>query len=500
MRASEPPLSSDAPQWRRSRQPWVLVGLFAAGLLLSGFTLLREIGPHDEGLMLQAASRIADGQWPYRDFWWNYGPGQPLLLAGVEKLFGESLLWWRLLRTALDAVVAVLAYALVRRAAPEAPRWLALLAWLAVAAAMAFPTGPGPNPVALALVGGALLLVRDRPALAGALCGAAVAFRPEIGGAGALALLALGGGRRSLGWAVGTAVVALLPFFVVAPGDMLDDTVGFLGIQRLQRLPFPLSYDGGLDPNKLLEFYLPLLLVLGTAAWAVWAALRRPRWALAAAPLLLVGLLYLLGRPDEFHLVPLSVALAVAAAVGAAGEGRSAPWRWCLIAIVAVIALHGVERRAGQLVRAPALADVPSPVADGVQTSPADAAALARLLPRIHELTPGGEPILVAPPRFDKVSVGDPLLYVLAQRPNSTRYDVMQPGVVTTEEVQREIVADLRRSRPPVLVRWLDPRGRPDEPNDSSVSSGVTLLDDELRRMYGAAPERFGPYALYRLG
>ncbi len=545
----------------------VLLLLGAAAL--SGFTLLWEIGPHDEGLMLQAASRIADGQWPYRDFWWNYGPGQPVLLAVPVELFGPSLLWWRLLRVALDAVVALLAYALVRRAG--APRWLALLGWLAVAGAMAFPTGPGPNPAALALVGAALLLVtsgrsapprgpsagsaspggadrarvvasgadrarevasgadlarvvasgadpahgaaggahpshpgpdggrpphRRRALLAGALCGVAVAFRPEIGGAGALAVALLGGGLPALASAVGVALAALAPFFAVAPGEMLDDTVGFLGVQHLQRLPFPVSYDGGADPNKLLEFYLPLILVLATALWAGWAVLRRPRWALAAAPLLAVGVLYLLGRPDEFHLVPLSVVLAVALAVAAVPE-RATALRVALVGALAVIALHGVERRAGQALHPPPRADVPSPVADGVQTTPYDAAALAGLLPAIHELAPPGAPIFVAPPRFDKVSVGDPLLYVLAQRPNPTRYDVIQPGVATSAEVQREMVADLRRTRPAALVRWLDPRGRADEPNASSRSSGVTLLDDELARTYGR-PERFGDYVLYR--
>jgi hypothetical protein len=94
------------------------------------------------------------------------------------------------------------------------------------------------------------------------------------------------------------------------------------------------------------------------------------------------------------------------------------------------------------------------------------------------------------------VSVGDPLLYVLAQRPNPTRYDVIQPGVATTAKVQREIVADLRRSRPAVLVRWLDPRGIADEPNDSSRSSGVRILDRYLAAHFGA-PQRFGAYALH---
>src|SRR6516165_4880920 len=72
-------------------QTAVLLVLAAA---LSGFTILRGIAPHDEGLMLQAGSRIASGQWPYRDFWMNYPPGQPLVLALLHEVFGASLLAW----------------------------------------------------------------------------------------------------------------------------------------------------------------------------------------------------------------------------------------------------------------------------------------------------------------------------------------------------------------------------------------------------------------------
>ena len=61
---------------------------------------------------------------------------------------------------------------------------------------------------------------------------------------------------------------------------------------------------------------------------------------------------------------------------------------------------------------------------------------------------PPGHPIFVANPRFDLVNVGNPLVYVLVGRPNPTRYDVMQPGVVTTAPVQREIVR-----RPGALAR-----------------------------------------------
>jgi hypothetical protein len=400
--------------------------------------------------MLQAASRVADGQWPYRDFWWNYGPGQPLLLAP----FGGSLVAWRVLRLALNAVVALLAYRLARRYG--AGERAALLAWLAVAGAMAWPAGPGPNATALALGLGALLAARLAPA--GALAGLAAIFRPEIGVAAALGLR----NARALAVAAAVAAAGWLPFFVAAPAELLDQTAGFLGVQDLQRLPFPLE-AGTLDPNKLLEYYAPLVLVAG----AVLAAFVRP--PLALVPLLVAGLLYLLGRTDEFHLVPLAAVLPIALA--AARRLRAAA-----LVVVALIALHGLDRVA--------TLDRGDPVWDARE---GDAG-------RVIDLA-GDRSLFVAPPRFDQVTAGDPLLYVLAGRRNPTRYDVMQPGVVTTEEVQREMVADLRAARPELLVRWLDPRTAPED-NGSGRSSGVTLLDAYLRATYRPVA-RFGVYEVH---
>lgn len=494
------PGSDVAGHWERWRTPVLLV----LGALLSGVTLLREIGPHDEGLMLQAAQRIADGQLPYRDFWWNYGPGQPLLLALPIKLFGPSLLWWRLLRVVIDAVVALLAYKLIRRIATSAPsaangprvvEGVALLGWLAAAAAMAWPATPSPNPTALLLVLWALLLGRHHRLWAGALCGLAIVFRPEIGIAGAVAVALAGGGWAALAPAAGVAVVGLLPFFVAAPGDMWDDMVGFLGVQDLQRLPLRVNPAGiGFDPNKLLELWMPLILVIATGLWAAWAVLRRPPWALPALPLLAVGLAYLLGRPDEFHLIPLAALLAIALAAAATAE-RAKALQIALIVALGLIALHGLERRWGQLVHPPALAGVPSSVADGVKTTAADAHDLRGLLAEIDRLSCPGDPILVAPPRFDQVTVGDPLLYVLADRTNPTRYDVMQPGIVTTAKAQREMIADLERAQPALVVRWNDPRAEVQEPNGSADSSGVTLLDDWIAAHYDPA-KRFGAYTV----
>jgi hypothetical protein len=469
------------------------VVLLALGALLSGFTILRGIAPHDEGLMLQAASRIVSGQWPYSDFWTNYPPGQPLVLAGLQEIFGPSLLAWRVLRTATDAVVALLAYRLARR---HAPRSFALIAWLAAAGAMAFPTGPGPNPSALALAIGALLLAPRRPGIGGALAGITCLFRIEMGMAvvlGAVLEAPRGARLRTGAIAVAFALLSLAPFFVAAPGAMLHDLFGFYGIQRLQRVPFPLSYSGPIRPSKLIEFYMPLILVAGTALWTAAFALRiatergdRDFESIALVPLALVGLAYLLGRTDEFHLIPLAVILPVMLATAAAAT--SGLWRWALLAALALIALHGLDRRAGQLLHPPPLAAVPGPVGDGVKTDPADARALGQLERAVGRLIRSHEPIFVANPRHDIVQAGNPLLYVILGHPNPTRYDVMQPGLVTTRPVQREIVDSLERAHVRLVIRWLDPRATAIEHDGADRSSGVHLLDTFLA-------SHFRPYA-----
>ena len=51
--------------------------LFAGGALISAFTILQGIDPFDEGIVLQAARRVSEGQTPYADFTWAYGPAHP---------------------------------------------------------------------------------------------------------------------------------------------------------------------------------------------------------------------------------------------------------------------------------------------------------------------------------------------------------------------------------------------------------------------------------------
>ena len=406
--------------------------------------------------MLQAGERIADGQLPYRDFYANYGPGQYFLIGGLDWLFGPSLLTWRILRVLLDAGVAVLAYALVRRDAPEP---LALGAWLAVAAAMAYPEHPAPQPDG---AGARASAACCWPSAARRWPARWPAWRPCSGstsGVAALAGVALLAGRRGAARAVRPArpspCVLLAPVVIAAPGDFWDQTIGFaLDEQGLQRLPLPGRLGRRLRAQQDPRALLPVRAAGGGRAVAGrWRSRGRlPARLWAAAPLAAAGVLYLLARADVFHLVPLAAVLPVLLATAAAASerrprlgggagGRARPDR-----------PPGARPQAHPAARPAAAGDDRRrrrrrrEGADrrGARADRADAATCAPASRR-------ASPVFVANPRFDLVRVGNPLVYVLVGRPNPTRYDVMQPGVVTTAPVQREIVA---RPRALAAARW----------------------------------------------
>jgi len=214
----------------------------------------------------------------------------------------------------------------------------------------------------------------------------------------------------------------------------------------------------------------------------------------ALVPLMVVGLVYLLARTDEFHLVPLAAVLAIALAAAAAREGRMV-LKVALGAGLALIVAHGLDRQLGKLNDATHLAGIDLPTVGGVRTGSDDAHALEELNVAVRRRSTPGDLLLSAPPRYDRVRVGDTLLYTLLDRTNPTRYDVVQPGVVTTAKVQREMRADLQRTRTKLVVRWVAPVARQTEDNGSGKSSGVTLLDDYIGAHY-ARVGRYGDYLL----
>src|SRR5215469_3955467 len=87
--------ASRARPWRQPLsyaevEPATLALIFLGGLgYLYIFRHFTTIEP-DEGIVLQGATRILDGQVPYRDFFSFYTPGSFYLVAALFRVFGNS--------------------------------------------------------------------------------------------------------------------------------------------------------------------------------------------------------------------------------------------------------------------------------------------------------------------------------------------------------------------------------------------------------------------------
>ncbi|MFO3797079.1 MAG: hypothetical protein ACK8QZ_07310, partial [Anaerolineales bacterium] len=119
----------------------------------------------------------------------------------------------------------------------------------------------------------------------------------------------------------------------------------------------------------------------------------------------------------------------------------------------------------------------------------------ARAVNYIQSHVPKGELIYVGNSRHDIVFVSDVMFYFLAERDSATKYHELHPGMATTLSVQQDIVENLKQSRVHYIVLYSGYENY-NEPNESSVSSGVRLLDDFIRSNYYVT-QQFGNYTIW---
>jgi 4-amino-4-deoxy-L-arabinose transferase-like glycosyltransferase len=94
---------------------WIAFGVFAVSLLyLSFFRRYTSMDP-DEGIILQGAQRILQGQVLYRDFFSYFTPGSYYFLALIFKFFGSSLVVARTALAVYGGLFSVFTYLMARR-------------------------------------------------------------------------------------------------------------------------------------------------------------------------------------------------------------------------------------------------------------------------------------------------------------------------------------------------------------------------------------------------
>ena len=87
-------------------------------------------------------------------------------------------------------------------------------------------------------------------------------------------------------------------------------------------------------------------------------------------------------------------------------------------------------------------------------------------------------------------------LYYNSERKPPSKYYELHPGIATTEKVQQEIIKGMKENNTRLVV--LIKSGISTEPNLSSISSEVFLLDEYIEQNFEKA-EEFGDYVIKTL-
>ena len=98
-----------------SREPWIALFICVISCLYLHLFYDYTVLNADEGIVLQGAQRILEGQVLYRDFFSFYTPGSYYWLALLFRVFGNSILVARTALVLYGGIFSVLTYSLARR-------------------------------------------------------------------------------------------------------------------------------------------------------------------------------------------------------------------------------------------------------------------------------------------------------------------------------------------------------------------------------------------------
>lgn len=507
------------------------------------FGMMRRPGMYDEGIVLTGAMRVAAGQVPHRDFYFIYGPAEIYALAGLFKVFGPSVLAERLFDLFIKALVVTSVFAILAACCRKSVAvFISIVTILWLFGLNEFGLAVMPVSI-LNLISSVLILPvfegrfsAKRMMAAGAVAGTALLFRYDTG----VALLGIhacviaiavylqpkGTANKprifvSAFWPylAGFGLVALFPVLyylsVARLNSIAHDVVVFPRkyYYRSRNLPFP---KVTLKYFENIGVYLPLAI----AAMTLYALARQRARRNAPSTIgerkwdgflitfgLMLAVMYLKGI---IRIAPIQMYLAIVPSlllIAVLFEHRAAFPRVARISINFLMllsllaatwsALHVVRLEslyhlsvAQRVLHYPRMAtpeletawcDTTNPITRGFCFLPEDDRIQAIEFIRSH--THAGQTLYSGLRQHDRVFANDNLIYFATQLLPATRWSHFDPDLQNRSDIQTQMVHELEQNAPPYLV--LDSEfDLVREPNESSKSSGVTLLDSYIRDQY----------------
>jgi len=451
-----------------------------------GAMLLQPVEIYDEGLIVSGAEQVLHGHHPYLDFNTGYPPGQFYTIAFVFRMFGESLLaeriWDSIWRLGIVAASFWLGYELWGKEMNPLP----LLCCITLVGGIGYRLYPMVTATlpCLCALSCTLRFLGKRNLHwifgSGLLLGCTALYRHDLAAcAGIVVLGSVLRNRVAIIRLVGGVLLVAGPIvaylLITIPRHVLWQS--FFEFPKLnaaaRHIPLmSLTHDR----SSFLSLVLWPLAIIASAATR---ALRGPASERApiAVVVLTAGLTWILAtqRLDILHAFP-SVMICL---IILAGNVLPNVGHGMLIALA--LFLYGfkpADRWKHQLLTLKLTQTSAISRADSVRI-PSDQADAIRYL-QAH--LPTGNKVYVGTTSHSRVLTNDALFSFLAERPLATRHYMWIPGVTNNLPVQSEIVRELKNNGVQYAVLFDAPTSTED--NLSSVDSGVTLLDDYLKRNY----------------
>jgi hypothetical protein len=504
---------------------YCLIVFFAAAFFLAP-SALTGIDLYDEGIRLNGAERILAGETPYLDFYAVYGPATFYWIAGLFKLFGEHLLAARVGLIFWNALAATGVFAFCRKMdVGIAGALIAFTSFLLPRTLGSWEMQACDPSVGLILWAGVFLIDRTTvrsTLLAGLFLGLAALFRYDFGMYGTIAGLMACLLSEPISWnnlANSLKATAWLLFGILLTAGVGYGTLLLLNWQALV-LNLVTYTSSQLTYRRVPFSFGPLRKEFLSVDWRdrLWGIRALCRWAVYCAPMILAmtglpllsskvrrrivtpakkrsGLAFLLfltpgltlygfGRSDWPHLFPLyvvSILLFVMVGDTFCKQWLQKPLAAAGCALTLVI---GIARASAYLHGAPVPLDKCAGIVEAEITPDKDFYVGSDWVVRaVTDLQKESGPMFVAAERHDRIFASPIVLHFFAGRPSATYFYQFDPGITTTKEVQQRIIADLEKNQVQTVFVWRTTL--PTEPNLSSISSGVYLLDSYLASTYG---------------
>jgi len=517
-----------------SKENIVIFLLFSAAFFYLFWKIRFGINLYDEGISLYGAVRVLEGYIPYKDFYYLYPPGNLYVLALLFKSFGPSILISRIFNFIISFLILICSYIIIKNIVSDKISlyisFILITLWLGIDQSFSSVS----IPILSILIASIFVFkylnnrMRSNLVIIGILTGITAYFRLDFSlylflsvtliltmfnyeyylHLGDNKLLSLIRSEKSLLIFVVTSILTVIPLIIF----LLYYIPIYQLISQFITYPmqiYPLYHNLPLTYHNLNLLPTILFIYACASGYMIYKQFKgtfNPTKDFKVVFMLILGLCllyYAKVRPDIGHFFP-TIIIAIILFAYVCSE---------IIVIMDLIQPKiAIKNIKSSLLKFFIICIVIGsflifiiPVSSGNMTpldlerghgiyihQPDDLVAAVKY---IQLKVPSNEKIFIGDTTTDRTVGSNVMFYFLSGRDSGVFYYDLEPGVITTHQVQLEMIKELKQNKVSYIILW---SGADNiiEPNKSNQSSGVEDLDNFISNHY-IKTEKFGNYTIY---